>query len=141
MKACPGGWAFALLDPGKNVLMKGKGREDSTTNNRMELLAVCHGLRTIIDYLNEYSEGPLNHSVVICTDSRYVSDNYDEYFEVWKKNGWRKANHSPIMNKELWQLLNVLVPELKSVRFQWVKAHHQDKINNMVDELARSHSD
>ena len=88
------------------------GGEAQTTNNRMELMAVLSGLKT----LNRPCD------VVICTDSQYVKNGMESWIHNWKKNGWKTAGRQPVKNADLWQQLDEQVARHR-VRWQWVKGH------------------
>ena len=103
------------------------GGEADTTNNRMELSAVIHGLRAL--------KQPCD--VKIVTDSRYVMNAFVEgWFKNWEKNGWRTADKKPVKNQDLWQ---ELADELHKhhVEWKWVKGHAGHDDNERVDVAAR----
>ena len=137
---CPGGWAYIVFDHSGTKILEGSGSNPSTTNNIMELFAAYNGIKKLIDELNLNWESSKIHDCLIITDSRYLCDNFEDYLEDWKKNGWRKRNGSLVANKSYWKMIDTLTPELKSIRFQWIKAHHRDKHNIMVDEMAQAMS-
>ena len=120
-----GGWAAIIFIDGKKTEIKG-GKKD-TTNNQMELLAPIKALREI----------PKGSKVQIFTDSKYVKSGITEWIHNWKKNGWKTANKKEVSNKELWTELDLLNNEFE-IRWNWVKAHSTDELNNEVDFLARS---
>ena len=119
-----GGWAAIILDDGKKI--KIKGSKKNTTNNQMELLAPIEALKKI----------PKGSKVQIFTDSKYVKTGITEWIYNWKKNGWKTANKKEVSNKELWTELDLLNSEFE-IKWNWVKAHSTDKLNNEVDLLAR----
>ncbi|NBQ16121.1 MAG: ribonuclease HI, partial [Proteobacteria bacterium] len=90
----PGGWGF-ILRGGGAAEREESGGEPSTTNNRMELTAVIRGLDELAD----------GSSVVVTTDSEYCVKGLNEWMDGWKKRGWRKADRSPVMNRDLWEQL------------------------------------
>ena len=53
-----------------------------------------------------------------------------------EKNGWKTANKQQVKNKELWTELDNLSNEFE-IKWSWVKAHANDKLNNEVDLIAR----
>ena len=120
----PGGWGAVIFDQNKNQ-KNISGKEKSTTNNRMELLAAIMALKKIT----------INSDVVIYTDSIYVKKGITEWMARWKKNGWKNANKKPVKNKDLWIKLDVLC-EKNNVSWKWVKSHSTNKYNNLADELA-----
>ena len=120
-----GGWAAIILD-GKNQSSI-SGSENKTTNNRMELMAPIMALKKI----------KIRSEIIIYTDSRYVKDGITEWIKKWKLNNWKNANKRPVKNKDLWVKLDNYCKKHKVV-WKWVKAHAENKYNNLVDELAVS---
>lgn len=108
-KLC-GGWA-AIFHEGEVAFC---GREPNATNNRMELLAVVEALR----------HTPKSAATIIRTDSEYVSETVNK----------ERVVHS---NISLWKELSELLGNRK-IKIEWVKAHNNDKYNEMADSLANS---
>ena len=119
-----GGWAAIIIDGKKKIQIK--GGKKNTTNNQMELLAPIQALKKI----------PKDSKVQIFTDSKYVKSGITEWIYNWKKNGWITANKQQVKNKELWTELDNLSNEFE-IKWSWVKAHANDKLNNEVDLIAR----
>jgi len=107
----PGGWGVVLHDPDGTV-HEFNGHEPQTTNNRMELTAAIEGLRAT----------PPESHVLLRSDSQYVVKTVTDN---WKRNA----------NKDLWPLLDAEI-DARTVRFEWVRGHDTDPINNRADELA-----
>ena len=104
------------------------GGERETTNNRMELTAVIEGLRAL----------KMKCSVDIFSDSAYTVNGFLQgWVQGWERSGWKKADHKPVLNADLWQELLRLVRE-HDVRFHKVKGHADTELNNRCDELARA---
>ncbi len=122
----PGGWG-AILKYG-NAQKELSGADKLTTNNKMELTAVIMALRA----LKEPCE------VILTTDSKYVVDGIEKgWAKSWQRNGWKKADKKPALNRELWEeLLNLL--ETHRVKFNWVKGHAGHPENERCDEMAVS---
>lgn len=122
----PGGWG-AILKYG-NAHKELSGADKLTTNNKMELTAVIMALRA----LKEPCE------VILTTDSKYVVDGIEKgWAKSWQRNGWKKADKKPALNRELWEeLLNLL--ETHRVKFNWVKGHAGHPENERCDEMAVS---
>ncbi len=118
-----GGWGVLLRYGG--VEKKLWGGESSTTNNRMELLAVIRALEAIKRSV------PLH----ITTDSKYVKDGITQWIHNWKKNGWKTSAKKPVKNVDLWQQLDLLVQE-HQVEWGWIKGHSGHRENEIADELA-----
>tara|TARA_B100000575_G_scaffold12950_1_gene9364 strand:+ start:126 stop:566 length:441 start_codon:yes stop_codon:yes gene_type:complete len=119
-----GGWAAIILDNKKQKIISGS--EPYTTNNRMELIAVIKALKNV-----------KKKEITLITDSQYVKNGIEVWILKWKKNGWMTAEKKPVKNKDLWLMLEKL-SEGKKVKWEWVKGHSSDKLNNKVDEIARN---
>lgn len=118
-----GGWG-ALLRRGKHE-KELFGGEPLTTNNRMEMMAVIEALRAL--------KKPCR--VIIHTDSTYVQKGMTEWLPRWKARQWRKADRKPVLNADLWRLLDELV-SAHQVQWRWVKGHAGDPGNERADGLA-----
>lgn len=117
----PGGWAWAVPDgPYRS------GADPATTNQRMEITAVLQALREL--------EGPL----LVKSDSTYVVNCFrDHWYDGWLRRGWRNSAGKPVANRDLWEpLLALAVDSGRPVRFDWVKGHSGDLMNDRVDKLA-----
>lgn len=122
----PGGWGWAVAP---DATPFGAGGERSTTNQRMELMAVLEALRS----LGVGSEaGP----VEVVSDSTYVVNCFrDGWWVKWEQNGWRNSKKQPVANADIWKPLVALV-KLGDVSFRWVKGHSGDVMNDAADALA-----
>jgi len=135
---CKGAWAGVILDPGNQGIASFKGFEENTTNNRMELSAVFKGLKYAKEVADNNYGGSKLIDCIIITDSMYVVNNYEDYVDEWKKNGWRKSGGGSVINFDIWKMICSMTPEFKSVKFQWVKGHSTNKFNQQADALVRS---
>lgn len=93
-----------------------------TTNNRMELMAVCVALEAL------KIEGS---DVTIYSDSKYVVDAVSKGWVF----GWEKKHFSGKKNPDLW-IRFLRVYRRHHVRFVWVKGHAETVENNRCDQLA-----
>lgn len=109
-----GGWACVAVKD--NVeLWRIVGSSSSTTNNRMELTAIMHGIaKAMLD-------GPGN--VTVCTDSQYA------ILMLETSHAKMKANDDIILQTRS------LVRRI-GVEFQWVKGHSGVQWNELADRLA-----
>ena len=124
-----GGWG-AILVYGKHQ-KELSGGEAHTTNNRMELTAVIAALSA----LKEPCE------VTLTSDSKYVIDAITQGWAVsWRQRGWRKADKSPALNSDLWEVLLGLL-EQHEVTFVWVRGHNGHPYNERCDALATAFAD
>jgi len=123
----PGGWAWAVAPTGDP---QGSGGESSTTNQRMELLAVLNALRVL---------GTQAGAIEVVSDSQYVVKCFNEaWWEGWLRRGWKNSQRQPVANRDLWEPLINLVRERGDVTFRWVRGHNGDSMNELVDALAVS---
>ena len=124
-----GGWG-AILVYGNNK-KEMSGGERHTTNNRMELMGAIEAL----SILKESCE------VTLTSDSKYLVDAISKgWLDSWRKNGWRKADRSEVLNVDLWQKLIVQL-ERHKVTFVWVHGHRGHEYNERCDVLATTFAD
>lgn len=116
----PGGYGI-VLESGKHRREINQGFR-STTNNRMELLAVIEGLKAL------KREGL---QIVVYSDSKYVVDAVNK---GWLFN-WEKKAYKDKKNVDLWKQFIVLYRRLKP-QFVWVKGHNNHPQNERCDRLA-----
>lgn len=119
----PGGWgAILMYGATKREIL---GAEKSTTNNRMELMAVIQALSTLTEKC----------IVDLYTDSKYVKDGSSIWIQGWIKNNWLTADKKSVKNKDLWMQLNELLQK-HDVTLHWVRGHAGDPLNERADQLA-----
>ena len=125
-----GGWGAVILNPdtGAKLGINGAPKE-TTTNNRMELLAVIEALEFLLKRRGKFY-------TCIHTDSRYVYDGATRYVYNWKKNRWLLSNGDPVKNEDLWRRLEHMRGEHELVRFNWVRGHNGNEHNEEADRLA-----
>ena len=119
-----GGWAAIVNDGG--YIKKISGSEKNTTNNRMELLAPINALK----------EMSPSDQIEIYTDSQYVKLGITEWINKWIINNWKTSKKEDVKNKDLWIELYDLNKSL-NVKWNWVKAHVGNPMNEEVDLLAK----
>lgn len=120
----PGGYAAILVYNGNEKVVS--GGEANTTNNKMELTAVIAGLKA----LKEPCE------TEVYSDSRYVCDSINQsWVYKWRENGWMRSKKEPALNAGLWEELLLLL-EIHSVKFVWIKGHNQHPYNERCDKIA-----
>src|SRR3989338_3686001 len=118
----PGGWAALIINDDKETVLK--GHEPHTTNNRMEMTAMIKALDWIREKSGLSHEDLQNHKIVLHSDSNLLIQTLN--------SGWKRK-----ANIDLWAELDRLRAWL-DIDWNWVKAHHIDKYNNLVDKLALS---
>ena len=126
-KGNPGVGGWGVLIKSSNYINELKGYEQLTTNNRMELIAVIEGIKSI----------EKNANIEITTDSKYVKNGINLWIDNWKKNGWKTSSKKPVKNKELWLDLDKLVQNY-NIEWKWVKGHSGHPGNERADQLANA---
>jgi len=121
----PGGWGVLLQNGESETELC--GGEPSTTNNRMELLAVIEALQSLTQ--------PVTARVY--TDSQYVQKGISQWIHDWKRRGWKTAGKEPVKNEDLWRRLDALAAG-HTIEWHWVKGHNGHPENERVDALART---
>ncbi|MCL2129010.1 MAG: ribonuclease HI [Treponema sp.] len=141
----PGGWAYVIIrekgvgngewgvGSGKQNLEKIAeewGAEPSTTNNRMELLAVISALE-VLPGISQAGD-----KIIVYTDSQYVQKGITIWIKDWIKRGWKTKGKDPVKNRELWQRLDSLAGVLP-IRWVWVKGHAGNEYNECCDAMTQ----
>ena len=121
----PGGWAFILRHPATRKEIERSGADPATTNNRMELMAVIAGLRTLTK----------PSLVDLTSDSQYVLNGLKEWLDQWKRRGWKTSTKQPVKNQDLWETLDALRKD-HDIRFHWIRGHQGHAENERCDALA-----
>ena len=122
-----GGYAAIIIND-KNNRVEIVGGEHETTNNRMELMAAIEALKKV----------SADDFIELFTDSSYLKNAFTQgWLANWKRNGWQTANKTPVLNMDLWKKLDALILNC-SVKFNWVKGHAGNSLNERCDKLARA---
>lgn len=126
----PGGWGTVVYYADGSVHELGGG-ERQTTNNRMEMQAAIAGLQ----FLQQTGQ---TIAVALYTDSEYVKNGITKWIQGWKNKGWKASTGKPVLNQDLWEILD----ELNSQQVEWryVRGHTGDVGNERCDTIARAYS-
>jgi len=124
----PGGWASIVVTP-EGLVVELAGREEPTTNNRMELGGVIAGLNAVRGRPGV---------VLVHTDSTYVIEGITKWILGWKRRGWTTAADEPVKNEDLWRALDAAVDARGrgGVEWRWVKGHSGHDANERCDAIA-----
>jgi ribonuclease HI len=128
----PGGWG-AIVATCEKVTELG-GRENHTTNNRMELLGAINGLSSLRGKASKSGE------IVVNTDSSYVINGITKWVYGWQKNGWKSSTKEDVVNQDLWKEL-IKVSSSKKIKWNYVGGHIGVPGNERCDEIATSFAD
>ena len=123
----PGGWGLVWVKDDR-IVEERSGLDASTTNNRMELLAL----------INAYELLPEDATLSVYSDSQLCVKTVNEWAAGWEKRGWRRKS-GPIANLELVKRLYALAGTHPNVVLQWIKAHDGSKWNEYADALASAY--
>ena len=125
----PGGYGAILQYTDRKGTMHEKeisAGYDSTTNNRMELMAAIAALETL--------QRPCR--VELFTDSQYITNTMTKgWIENWKLNSWRNGSNKPVKNRELWERLLEAAAKHR-VTWNWIKGHNGHPENERCDRMA-----
>jgi len=102
------------------------GYSPSTTNNRMELMAVIEALKML----------KRSSKVRIFTDSKYVFKGITTWIDSWRKRNWLNSQRKPVLNRDLWEKL-LLLTERHHIAWHWIKGHSNHPENERCDKLAK----
>lgn len=120
----PGGWA-AVLVAGGSVVAEACGAHPDTTNNRMELTALLHGIDL----------APVGSPSVLYSDSQLAVRTVNEWAPGWEARGWRRAR-GPVENLDLVRPLVERLRERPELEVRWIRAHVGHRWNEYADRLA-----
>lgn len=129
-----GGWGFIVVQDSHKTYFAA-GSEYGTTNQRMELKAICEALK--------YAQSIRRNSerVVIYSDSAYAINCYlQEWYVKWQSNGWLNSKNEEVANKDLWQ---EIIPFFDNFwyDFQKVSGHNGVYWNEECDKLAQDEAE
>lgn len=119
----PAGWAWYVDDA-----CWGAGGWPRATNNQGELTAVIELLRA--------SAGDPRSLHIVC-DSKYVLNSINEWLPGWKRRGWKRADGTPVQNRELLEALDAALVG-RTVTYEWVRGHQGHPLNEAADGHARA---
>ena len=124
----PGGWGAIVVAPDQRVTELGGG-SPHTTNNRMELSGAIAALQHLSG-----RAGP----VAIYTDSTYLIQGITQWVWGWRKRGWKTAQGSDVLNRDLWEELSASIGARArgDVDWRWVRGHVGTPGNERADAIS-----
>ncbi len=139
-----GGYGVVAIYPnahGEMCVDELGGREDLTTNNRMELKAVIEGIKNFVGYYSALEIGQYTFNFYV--DSKYVLQGATAWIHGWKKNNWTTAGgKEDVKNRDLWEELDTLMTTYK-IRSKWnlIEGHAGVFGNERCDVIATAFAD
>lgn len=108
------------------------------TNNRAEYTALLQCLEIVENNIDKTGA----RKVVVYTDSKILLDSVTKWIKGWRKNGWKKSDGKPVLNRDLLEKIDEKM-QRRRVEMHHVLAHTgrddwKSKWNDMVDRMARS---
>lgn len=94
----PGSWAVIIEDGHERLFLA--DRVPETTNQKMELTAAVKALETL--------GKPGGRPIRLVTDSQVLVKGMTEWLKDWKTRDWRGSTGKPVLNQDLWQVLDAL---------------------------------
>jgi len=125
----PGGWGVVVYFNDHTIHELG-GNEAQTTNNRMEMQAAIAALKLL-------SAAKISEPITLHTDSEYLIKGVTQWVKGWKKKGWKTREGKPVLNQDLWEILDELNTQ-GFVKWQHVRGHAGNVGNERCDAIARA---
>ena len=126
-----GGWGVVILrkDASGKIVKRAtlRGHDLRTTNNRMEMTAVCAALEA----MGRVTDEP----VTVFCDASLIPNAMNAWLEKWKAKGLRKAGGGAVENRDLWERLEAAAAG-RNVTWAWVRGHNGTDHNEEADKLA-----
>ena len=120
----PGGWG-AVYVRNDEIIAEAHGADPDTTNNRMELTALIHGIDLV----------PVGQHETLYSDSNLAVRTVNEWAPQWEKRGWKRKS-GPVENLDLVKELVAKLRARPELEVRWIKAHVGFKWNEHADQLA-----
>lgn len=124
----PGGWGAVYVVDGE-IRGQDHGHEPDTTNNRMELTAVLHGIDLV----------PVGTPAVVYSDSKLVVNTMTQWAEGWERRGWKRKT-GPVENLDLVRPTFEKLRARPELRLEWIKAHAGSRWNEYADSLSTAYT-
>lgn len=111
------------------IIEERHGREERTTNNRMELKALIEGHKMLGD----------DEELPVFSDSELCVNTINKWAPAWKRNGWtRGKKREEIKNLDLVRELYELAQSHRKANLQWIRGHAGSRWNEYADALSRA---
>ncbi len=125
----PGGWGVIVV--GDDTVTEIGGREEYTTNNRMEVMAALAGLEKTTK----------REPTTVYTDSVYLLSGATRWVYGWQKNNWKTSQKEDVLNRDLWERMLSALKERRNLSWELLKGHSGVPANERCDVIATSFAD
>lgn len=123
----PAGFGVAVVDDNDTLIDSYVKKFDWSTNNRMEMLAICDAV------LYAAERGQKN--ITIYSDSAYAINSFTQWRPGWKRNGWIKSDKKVPENLDIIKVYDEL-DSLYNINLIKVKGHTgKNDWNDYVDKM------
>lgn len=114
--------------------------EKGVTNNRAEYMAFIKALQ-----IAETMDPEYHRRLVVYSDSNLLIQSVTQWLSGWKRNGWKKMDGKPVLNRDLLEWIDRLKMR-RRLMMHHVEAHTgktdwRHHWNNVADEMARNATD
>lgn len=123
----PGGWGAVYVVEGQ-VQAQEHGHDPDTTNNRMELTAIVHGMDLV----------PEGTEATIYTDSKLAVNTLTQWAAGWKARGWKRKT-GPVENLDLVEVAYEKLQDRPELSIEWIAAHSGYRWNEYADSLSTAY--
>lgn len=127
----PGGWAYLIIHTPSNTAFEGRGGENPTTNNRMEMTAAINALQAL--------KTTKRLDIEIRSDSKNLVETARSWIYGWQKSGWKRKS-GKIKNLDLVKILWELI-HTHNIAWTWVRGHAGEPGNEYVDQMTNDAMD
>lgn len=138
----PGPGGFCALIVTKDGYESFSGNDLCTTNNRMEMEAVVHGLISArkVSLRKDNVE-----CIKVISDSAYVVNAFNNgWLRQWERSNYKTSSGDDVKNVDLWVMLQRQISYYTNrgiaVLFEKVKGHAGNPFNEECDKIARGES-
>lgn len=102
--------------------------ESEQTNNAAELTAFVKAFEPLLEMHQQLQ-------VTVYTDSMFLINGATKWINTWKLNGYKTSNKTPVANRELWEIIDMIMEHYKPTLVH-VLGHSGDQGNELADSLA-----
>lgn len=91
-------------------------------------------LHSLIALLKDKIISPTD-KITIATDSFYLIKSCTAWLDIWKKNGWKKANGDNVKYIKLWIEIDNYLNEYKEIKWKYINFNDNKKILQVINKI------